>query len=128
MLYEVITLFTTKHKIAGAKSLNRLGECVGGGPGIGTGKGTVGNQNPFVSSTGNGFAKNSFRLGRPHGQDGDDTADLFFDGNRLFKSVPIVGIHDRLDPFTGQGVCFRVQSNVFCIRDLFDTDKSYNFV
>ncbi|HSO08717.1 MAG TPA: hypothetical protein VLR45_01900 [Desulfoprunum sp.] len=39
----------------------------------------------------------------------------------LLEGVLVIGVHDRLDPFPGQGIGHRVKAHIFGIRDLLDT-------
>ena len=48
-----------------------------------------------------------------------EPAQGFLEAYALLKGMLIIRIHDRVHAFASQGVCFRVQTHILCIRDLF---------
>ncbi len=82
---------TAEDEIERADTLNRSGQDVGGGPGVGSGERPIGHQVGGVGAVGERVAQSRLGGGRPH-RDGDD---LIGQLERRLQSVQIGRIDDR---------------------------------
>jgi len=99
--------------------LDGLSQDIGGGQGIGAGKGPVGEQYGPIRSHAQGFSKDRLCLRGSHGNSRYPTPQLLFELDRCFQGMGVKGVHNGGDPGPDQTAGLGIDAHFRGVRHLF---------